>query len=257
MTPMPWFRVYSEILDDRKIKRICKKTGHSKALVIGVWIGLLALANDSPDRGTLSISEDMPVTQEDLEDELGLPGEIINQLMDEFVSMGMVNGKATLKIANWERRQFKSDNSTERVREYREKRSTPEDMKRFRNVIDTEQIQNRTDTENREEPEPEPEPTTTTVIEEEFPNVVNSYQENIGVISHTIADLLKSATEHYPPGWIPDAIDEAVKNNVRKWSYIDAILKNWETNGRNGKGRKKKQEKDKDYLGSFSEFIQH
>jgi hypothetical protein len=137
MTPMPWFRVYSEILDDRKIKRICKKTGHSKALVIGVWIGLLAIANNSPDRGVLSISEDMPVTLEDLEDELGLPGEIIDQLIDEFASMGMINGKATLKISNWEKRQFKSDNSTERVREYREKRSNVTLPKRYSNVIDT------------------------------------------------------------------------------------------------------------------------
>jgi hypothetical protein len=153
MTPFPWFRVYSEILDDRKIKRICKKTGHSKALVIGIWVSLLALANNSPVRGTLTLSEDMPYTLEDMEDELGLPGEIINQLVDEFAGMGMVNGKATLKITHWEKRQFKSDTSTERVREYREKH--PEKryietlQKRYGNVLDTESESEQ----NREDPQ--------------------------------------------------------------------------------------------------------
>ena len=129
MTAMPWFRVYSEILDDRKLKRICKKTGHSKALVIGVWTCLLALANNATPRGELSISEDIPYTIDDLEDELGLPSEIIHQLIDEFKAMGMMNGKNTLEITNWEKRQFKSDNSTERVRRFRDKEA--EEVKRY------------------------------------------------------------------------------------------------------------------------------
>jgi len=129
MTAMPWFRMYSEILDDRKLKRICKKTGHSKALVIGTWTCLLALANNATPRGELSISEDIPYTIDDLEDELGLPSEIISQLIDEFKAMDMMNGKSTLEITNWEKRQFKSDNSTERVRRFREKEA--EEAKRY------------------------------------------------------------------------------------------------------------------------------
>jgi len=155
MTAMPWFRVYSEILDDRKLKRICKKTGHSKALVIGTWTCLLALANNATPRGELSISEDIPYTIDDLEDELGLPSEIIHQLVDEFKAMGMMNGKNTLQITNWEKRQFKSDNSTERVRRFREKEA--EEVKRYDETLQKrareEQIQNREELEeNREDP---------------------------------------------------------------------------------------------------------
>ena len=84
MSNMPWFRVYSEILHDNKIRRICRKTGHAKALVLGFWVCMLSLASESPSRGTLSISEDIPLTVEDLEDETGLPREIIAQLIDEF-----------------------------------------------------------------------------------------------------------------------------------------------------------------------------
>lgn len=122
MTQMPWFRVYSEILDDRKIRRICKKTGHSKALVIGVWVCLLALASESPKRGVLNISEDMPYTLADIEDELEVPNEILGQLIEEFRAMGMIGGKTTIEIVNWQKRQFRSDNSSGRVEQYRYKR---------------------------------------------------------------------------------------------------------------------------------------
>jgi len=139
MTPLPWFRVYAnDLLTDRKIKRICKRTGQSKALIIGIWIILLCLANDSPNRGHLNIAADMPYTVDDLEDETGLPPEVLAQLLDEFRSHGMINGKATIQISNWDKRQYKSDSSAERVRTYREKRNvtvTPE--KRYSNVLDT------------------------------------------------------------------------------------------------------------------------
>ncbi len=139
MGGMPWFRVYSEILDDRKIKRIVKKTGQSKALIIGVWICILALANEGSERGKLSISDDIPYTAEDIEDETGLPSEIIEQLLDEFRSLGMINGKSTIEITNWDKRQFKSDSSTARVKKHREetKRYSNVTKERFSNVIDT------------------------------------------------------------------------------------------------------------------------
>ena len=155
MSTMPWFRVYSDILSDRKIKRICKRTGQSKALVIGVWICLLSLANEAPERGTLSIADDMPYTVEDIEDETGLPIEILGQLLDEFRSHGMLNGKTTLEISNWTKRQYKSDYSAERVARYRAKEK--EKVKRYTNVVEEEESQNRGDIESDTESDTEAE----------------------------------------------------------------------------------------------------
>ena len=137
MSSMPWFRVYSEMLDDPKIKRITKKTGQSKALIIGVWICLLSLANKSTERGKLLITEDMPYSIEDLEDETGIPQEIIAQLLDEFRMMGMIIGNNTLEVANWSKRQYKSDNVAERVRRFREKQKDETLQERSSIVIDT------------------------------------------------------------------------------------------------------------------------
>jgi DNA replication protein len=69
-------------------------------------------------------------------------------------------------------------------------------------------------------------------VQIERPNIFVLYEQNIGLLSPLIADELKDAAEQYPPEWIEAAFREAVQQNKRKWSYISAILRRWETEGR-------------------------
>jgi DnaD/phage-associated family protein len=69
-------------------------------------------------------------------------------------------------------------------------------------------------------------------IEVERPNIFVLYEQNIGLLSPLIAEELKDAADHFPMEWIEDAFREAVQHNKRKWSYIRAILRRWETEGR-------------------------
>ncbi|GCF09875.1 DnaD domain-containing protein [Dictyobacter arantiisoli] len=69
-------------------------------------------------------------------------------------------------------------------------------------------------------------------VEIERPNIFVLYEQNIGLLSPMIADELKDAADHYPQDWIEAAFREAVEQNKRKWSYIRAILRRWETEGR-------------------------
>lgn len=66
----------------------------------------------------------------------------------------------------------------------------------------------------------------------ERPNIFVLYEQNIGLLSPLIADELKDAADQYPAEWIEAAFREAVQHNKRKWSYIRAILRRWETEGR-------------------------
>jgi DnaD/phage-associated family protein len=228
MTAMPWFRVYSDIMTDRKISRICKKTGQSRALVIGLWICLLSLANESPKRGQLFLADDIPYTIDDLEDETGLPTEIVSQLIEEFRSFGMISGSGVLRIENWDKRQYKSDSSTQRVREHRAKKSVTENetlQKRYSNLLDTE-TESDTDTESDTETESE------TTTSSRFGELVKAYEANIGAITQMTADMLADDLEQYGLQLCLDAILEAVKQNKRKWSYVRGILKNWWADGR-------------------------
>src|SRR5947209_11991920 len=69
-------------------------------------------------------------------------------------------------------------------------------------------------------------------VQVERPNIFVLYEQAIGFLSPLIADQLNDAAERYPADWIEAAFREAVRQNKRKWSYISAILRNWETEGR-------------------------
>jgi DNA replication protein len=66
------------------------------------------------------------------------------------------------------------------------------------------------------------------------PNIFELYEQNIGMLTPMLAEILKVAESDYPAAWIEEAIELAVQNNSRRWKYIEAILRKWKENGRDG-----------------------
>jgi len=91
------------------------------------------------------------------------------------------------------------------------------------------------------------------------PNVFGLYEQNVGMLTPLIADELRQAEQEYPAEWIKDAIHEAVLQNIRKWSYIRAILENWRDKGRGDETSKRVHDADRRrYIeGEYSEYIEH
>ncbi len=90
------------------------------------------------------------------------------------------------------------------------------------------------------------------------PNLFQLYEENIGPLTPIIADTLRDAQEAYPQGWVEEAIQLAVKNNVRRWKYVEGILKKWQEEGKDGANRKKDQEDYRRYIkGEYGENVHH
>ncbi|HSR48515.1 MAG TPA: DnaD domain protein [Anaerolineales bacterium] len=67
------------------------------------------------------------------------------------------------------------------------------------------------------------------------PNVFTLYEQNLGPLTPMIAERLREAEQSFPAGWIEDAIRIAVENNVRKWSYVQAILDDWQRRGKDAR----------------------
>lgn len=65
----------------------------------------------------------------------------------------------------------------------------------------------------------------------ERPNIFTLYEQNIGPLTPIMSDKLKDAENTYPEGWIKETIGLAVENNKRSWSYVEAILKRWASEG--------------------------
>jgi DNA replication protein len=65
----------------------------------------------------------------------------------------------------------------------------------------------------------------------ERPNIFRLYEENIGPLTPIIADALKDSEQTYPPEWVAEALEIAVKSNKRNWKYVEAILRRWKEEG--------------------------
>jgi DnaD/phage-associated family protein len=92
----------------------------------------------------------------------------------------------------------------------------------------------------------------------ERPNLYRLYEANLGPLTPLVADALREAEAEYPPGWIDDAVRIAVENNIRKWSYVRAILEDWRERGRDdGEDRGDSEKARRRYTqGKFADFIE-
>lgn len=113
--PMPWFRLYTEMPTDRKIRRL---TVEHRWL----WVCVMCAARQSPVEGWLLVSEDEALTIEDLADISGLKPRQVDNGLKAFLKLGMLENDVEVgafHIAAWSTRQRQSDTSTDRVRAWR------------------------------------------------------------------------------------------------------------------------------------------
>jgi DNA replication protein len=97
-----------------------------------------------------------------------------------------------------------------------------------------------------------------TTLDSIKPNIFRLYEENIGPLTPLIADMLKDTRDAYPEEWIQEAIQIAVKNNVRRWKYVESILERWQEEGRDGTDRRNTQEDYERYLkGEYGDIGKH
>jgi DnaD/phage-associated family protein len=91
----------------------------------------------------------------------------------------------------------------------------------------------------------------------ERPNVFKLYEENFGPLTPMLADALKDAEETYSDEWVAEAMEVAVKNNVRNWKYVEAVLKRWREKGKHeGKDRQDAGKGSERYTKSeFDEYL--
>ena len=61
--------------------------------------------------------------------------------------------------------------------------------------------------------------------------IVQHFQAEIGEFPRSALDKLQRYREAFSTELICKAIDEAAENGVRKWRYVDGILKGWQADG--------------------------
>jgi DnaD/phage-associated family protein len=94
-------------------------------------------------------------------------------------------------------------------------------------------------------------------------DVFKIYDLEIGKITEAVRNAVIDAIENFTEDWVRDAILEASRANHKNWRYIEGILKNWSTKGRdvekpagskcNGKGR---DDPGKYFQGKYGHMVQ-
>ncbi len=95
-------------------------------------------------------------------------------------------------------------------------------------------------------------------LEIERPNIFRLYEQNIGPLTPLIADTLREAEQTYPIEWIEEAIQKAVEANVRRWRYVEGILRSRQESEHDEANRGKSQKDRRRYIeGEYGELIEH
>ena len=105
--PIRWFRMYVEAVDDEKLRLLAfEDRWHFIALLCCKGQGLL----DGSD----------PLLRRKVAVKLGLDSRELEEVARRLAEVGLIDAQ-TLQPVAWDKRQFKSDDSKERVRSYRER----------------------------------------------------------------------------------------------------------------------------------------
>lgn len=104
---LPWFRMYTEIIDDEKIRLLAFEDRWH-------YVAILACKG----KGILDEKQEPQMLARKLSVKLGLQLRELDEVHRRLMEVGLVD-KHWQPVA-WDSRQFKSDSSKERVRKHRE-----------------------------------------------------------------------------------------------------------------------------------------
>lgn len=125
----PWFRLYSEFSTDPKVQMLSEALQRRLVMLF-----CFRCSND-----TVTLQDDEVTFL------LRISNEEWQKTKQIFIEKGFINSQN--EVLNWEKRQFKSDTSKDRVARHREKKREDKNECNV-TVTPPEQIQNRTDTED-------------------------------------------------------------------------------------------------------------
>lgn len=115
MAEVQWIKIYIDMFDKRKIKKLRRLPAGNDLLLI--WIMLLATAGKCNAGGMIFITESVPFTEEDLADELDFNVDTIKLALDAFKKLDMISltDDGFINVIGWEEHQ-----NTDKLAEMRE-----------------------------------------------------------------------------------------------------------------------------------------
>lgn len=116
MAEVKWIKVYVDMFNKKKIKKIRRLPDGDKILLI--WIMLLAQAGICNAGGCIFLTPSIPYTPDDLADDLGFTTDTVKLALEVFKKFEMldVDTNGYILITNWE--EYQQEDKLQSIREY-------------------------------------------------------------------------------------------------------------------------------------------
>lgn len=194
-----WVRLYTEIKNDRKLRRLPPARRW-------LWITMLCIAKDSSRQGWLLVGKGVPANSVDLADEADIPLDEVEAGLSDFVELRMLEKvDGVWHLLNWDKRQYVSDSSQERVQRHREKKkaSAASPGRHGAAYVDDDEIK----------------------------ALIDIFEHELGrPLSPTETRQVKSWTEEHGEQLVLMALERAVIQDKPQMRYIKGVLAKWAKN---------------------------
>lgn len=195
----PFFKVFSREWLEGSLRFECTDAER------GIFADLMALANESRQRGIIQANPTTPYPHTWIAAKLNTTLEFLEQCLQKFEVQERINEDAQgIHLINFDYYQ----------KELYAKRGRPPKYQRE---------------------ESKGTPTINTK------NIYSIYEQNIGLITPMVAEELKLIAQEYSEEWFSEATKEAVQANARNLKYIEAILVRWKRDGFKASKKSKQQ----------------
>jgi DnaD/phage-associated family protein len=212
-----WIKWYHEIIDDPKMATLPDRLWR-RFTELCLLAGRLCTDKSGKLPDTRQLAWLLRMTTDELQGDL-------DQIAAIHLIEPIPNGWF---IVNFEKRQ-RAATSTERVHQHRERKQRQQyngDETDLKRNVTQKQINRLTESETESETEKN---TSNSVL---FEDVIKAYEQNIGVLTPMIAEKVQADFDEYGGANCVEAITVAVNQNVRKWAYVQGILKSWKRDGK-------------------------
>jgi hypothetical protein len=110
MKEYPWFRLYTEMIYDEKIRVAADRLDYSYLEILGAWVVMLSLASRSPVRGSLYVTSTIPYENKDIAKACDITIKSAIEIISMFIELEMLEDGdgGAIMIKNWDNRQYEN-----------------------------------------------------------------------------------------------------------------------------------------------------
>lgn len=280
MANVKWIKLSIEMFDDEKIDFIQSLPEGDSILVI--WVRLLVLAGKCNDDGYIYLTEEMPYTEDALAFKFRKQVNVVRLALETFTRLKMITVDAKgIQLSNWSK--YQNLEGLDKLKQKEQARLRKQKQRKKEKQIegpakeevgadngmsrdshcdvtrDPSYIRERERESKKEDIEREKEERREVMSQSstDLPLEGCKYYEKagFGTVSPIIFDKISCLVIEFSFEWFKDAIDVAVMRNKKSLSYVNGVLNNWRSEGREEKNGSTSQDKENaSSMYDFSKF---